>query len=98
VSGNIQPPGGLIELPGLKGTIQIRYDLTKGIVDVDARGMAYAQLVQLLLAAVQGAVTSWAMQEAGIIRPKKEAREAREEGSTDGSEKASDTKNDDDHD
>lgn len=92
MSGNIQRPG-LIELPGMKGTIRIRYDLTTGVVDLDAKGMAYPQLLQVLLAAAGGALNEWTRKQAGIIQPKRQ--EIQEGKSTDGSEETGHQENDD---
>lgn len=64
---SIQPPG-LIELPGMKGSIEIQFDLTKGNVNLVAGGLALPTIVQVLLMAVQGAVAQWAQIDAGIIR------------------------------
>ena len=85
MSGN-QPPG-LIELPGMKGTIQIHYDLTRGMVQLEARNVAHAHVLQILLVAAQGTVGEWAALDAGIIRPKQQ-----EGPTTDGNEEK---KNDD---
>lgn len=72
MSAPILPPGGLLEIPGLKGTIQIHYDLARGDVQLQtgAHPIPFGQLVQLLLVAAQGVVNQWQQAEAGIIRPK----------------------------
>lgn len=68
----IQPPGGLLELPGMKGTIQIHYDLRTGAVELKtgAHPIPYPALVQMLLTLAQGVVSNWQQAEAGIVRPK----------------------------
>lgn len=77
--------GGLIELPGMKGTIEIHYDLTRGMVNLEAKNVAHAHVLLVLLAAAQGCVNDWATIDTGIIRPK---------GTTsDGSEKKDDNEN-----
>jgi len=90
MSGTIQPPGGLLELPGTKGTIQIHYDLTRGIVQLEARNVAHAHVLQMLLIAAQGTVGEWAALDAGIIRPKQQQQEG---PTTDGNEEKNDDQN-----
>lgn len=58
---------GLIELPGMKGTIHIHYDITRGNVSLDAREIAIPNLVQILILALQGAVGEWTQIDAGIV-------------------------------
>jgi len=66
---DIQPPGGLLELPGMKGTIAIRYDLTRGDVQVDFGGCDLRIAIELLLSAAKGAVGEWRKIDERIIRP-----------------------------
>lgn len=66
-------PPGLIELPGMKGEIRIRYDLTTGRIELKAKQVSYANLGQMLIAALGQTVTMWANEEARIIRPKGKA-------------------------
>ena len=82
-----QPPG-LIELPGMKGTIQIHYDLTRGMVQLEAQNVAHAHVLQMLLIAAQGTVGEWAALDAGIIRPKQQ-----QEGPTTDDEEKNDDQN-----
>lgn len=77
-----------LELPGLRGEVRIPYDLTTGTVSVEARALAYPQLVQLLLAATAATVNEWIQQDARLIKPKPK-------GADDGSEKGNPTNNDD---
>jgi len=65
---SIQPPGGILELPGMKGKISIRYDLTRGDVQVDFGGCDLRHAVQILLMAAQGAVAEWMKIDSKLIR------------------------------
>ena len=85
---SIQPPG-LIELPGMRGSIEIHFDMTKGDVRLDARGLALPTIVQILLMAVQGVVAQWAQVDARIIR-------TGSPGESNGGEESSIEENDDD--
>jgi hypothetical protein len=81
----VRPPG-LIELPGMKGEIRIEYDLTTSRIELQAQAISYANLGQVLIAALSQAIAMWAQEEARIIRPK---------GQDDGNkEKTSDPTND----
>lgn len=66
----IPPNPGLIELPGMRGSITIHYDLAQGAVALEAKGLDLHHVVQLLLQAAQGAVGEIARINAGIIRQK----------------------------
>lgn len=79
---------GLIELPGMKGTIQIHYDLTRGDVGIEPGPIALPNLVQILILAVQATVGQWAQIDAGIV--------GRKGNATDGHEEKTSQENDDD--
>lgn len=84
---------GLIELPGMKGTLQIHYDLAKGAVHVDG-SLSHTQAIQILLVAAQGVARELARLEAGIIRTRTEEPKGNEDHGED--EKSTGEENDDD--
>jgi hypothetical protein len=64
----IQPPRGILEIPGMKGKILIRHDLARGDVQVDFGGCDLRHAVQILLMAAQGAVAEWMKIDSKLIR------------------------------
>jgi hypothetical protein len=68
----IQPPGGLLEIPGMRGEILIQYDVTRGgVIGIDfGAGTDIRTGVQILLMAVQHGLAKWIEIDSGIIRPK----------------------------
>jgi hypothetical protein len=84
MSGIVKPgEAGVVELPGMKGTIQIHYDLTRGMVELEARNVAHAHVLQILLVAAQATVSEWAAIDAGIIRPKGQTTDGNQEKNDD---------------
>jgi hypothetical protein len=72
----IQPPGGILELPGMRGKIVVQYDITRGgVTGIDfGTGTDIRTGVQILLMAVQHGLAKWIEIDSGIIRPKGDSK------------------------
>jgi hypothetical protein len=66
----IQPPGGILEIPGMRGKIVVQYDIARGgVTGIDfGTGTDIRTGVQVLLMAVQHGLAKWIEIDSKLIR------------------------------